>query len=94
MSEQINPTQSEIKKTVREFIEENFLAFSGQEAFEDADSFMERGIIESTGVLELLEFIEDRFKIKVEDEEIIPDNLDTHNDVTCYIRKNISVARK
>ena len=57
-----------------DFIDESFLPSSGLDSFEDSDSFMGRGIVDSTGVLELLEFIEDSFDIKVEDEEVIPDN--------------------
>ena len=41
------------------------------------DSFLEKGIIDSTGVLELVMFLEERFGIKVKDEELVPDNLDS-----------------
>lgn len=74
-----------IQQTLRAFITENFLPQSGADSFEDSDSFMEKGIIDSTGVLELLEFIEERFSIKVEDEEVVPDNLDSLDRLTAYI---------
>ena len=67
MEYQANLRDNEVKDTIRGFIEEKFLAFSGLSSFDDSDSFMEKGIIDSTGVLELLEFIEEKFNIKVED---------------------------
>lgn len=82
----------EIKETLRKFITENFLLSAGMDTFEETDSFMDTGIIDSTGVLELLEFVEEEFKIKIEDEEIIPDNLDTLNDLTGFIYRKIENA--
>lgn len=76
---------SRIRETLRAFITENFLPQSGLDSFEDSDSFMEKGIIDSTGVLELLEFIEEKFAIKVEDEEVVPDNLDSLDKLTNFI---------
>lgn len=85
--------KGDIKQTLRTFITENFLPQSGADSFLDSDSFMEKGIIDSTGVLELLEFIEERFSIKVEDEEVVPDNLDSLDRLTAYIcRKQGYVA--
>jgi acyl carrier protein len=84
--------QMDIKKALRDFIVENFLPFAGVDSFEDDDSFMENGIIDSTGVLELLEFIEEQFNITVEDEEVIPDNLDSLNKMTSFIDGKISNA--
>ena len=82
----------DIKKTLKEFIVESFLPFAGVDSFEEDDSFMEKGIIDSTGVLELLEFIEEQFNITVEDEEVIPDNLDSLNKMTSFIGRKVSDA--
>jgi acyl carrier protein len=76
----------EIKTTLRDFITETFLPSSGLDAFADTDSFMEKGIIDSTGVLELLEFIEETFSIQVEDEEVIPDYLDSLTRLAAFIQ--------
>jgi acyl carrier protein len=76
-----------IREILREFITSKFLPSAGKENFDDDDSFMDRGLIDSTGVLELLEFIEDQFNISVEDEEIIPDNLDSISQLTTFIHK-------
>jgi len=77
----------EIKASLREFIELNYLPSAGVDRFEDDDSFMEKGIIDSTGILELLEFLESTFDIVVEDEEVVPDNLDTLNCMAVYVKE-------
>ena len=72
-----------IKKKLRNFIKSNY---SINTDFEDNDSFFEKGIIDSTGVLELISFLENKFKIKVEDEELIPENLDSIKNLTKFIK--------
>ena len=86
------PTEAKIKQIMKEFIQESFLPASGLDDFEDTDSFMEKGIIDSTGVLELLEFIEERFQITVEDEEVIPKNLDSLNNLTSFVTGKLTHA--
>ena len=71
---------------------DNFMASSGLDAFDEADSFMEKAIIDSTGILELIGFIEESFDIKVEDEEIVPDNLDSLRNVVHYIQRKLRNA--
>lgn len=82
--------QDDIKANLREFITENFLAFAEDKTFADTDSFMEKGIINSTGVLELLQYLEETFEIAVEDDEVIPENLDTLNNLSAFIEKKSS----
>ena len=84
--------QADVKAVLKEYITESFLPSSGLDAFEENDSFMEKGIIDSTGILELLEFIEERFDIQVEDEEVVPDNLDSLIKLDSYINKKLSHA--
>ncbi len=66
----------EIKEKVKTFIRESFL-FDSTAQIEDGDSLLEKGIIDSTGVLELILYLEEEFGVKIEDEEIIPENLDS-----------------
>ena len=89
-----NTSQNNIKFALREYITGSFLPSAGLDTFNDDDSFMEKGIIDSTGVLELLEFVEERFNIRVEDEEVIPDNLDSLNKLTSFINRKIEHASK
>ena len=72
------------KETIRGFIISNFLEGGQSAAFADDDSFLEEGIIDSVGVLELVAFIEETFDFRVEDEEIIPENLDSVNRIVIY----------
>jgi acyl carrier protein len=57
------------------------------DSFEDDDSFLEKGILDSTGVLEVVGHIEKEFEIQVEADEIIPDNLDSINKITAFIER-------
>jgi len=74
-----------LKDKLRLFILENFLFTDDQGELNDEDSFMDQGIIDSTAILELIFFIEEEFSIKVEDEEMIPDNLDSINKAVRFI---------
>lgn len=74
------------KKKIRTFIVENFL-FGNADGLEDDTSFLEEGIIDSTGVLELVTFLEEAFNIKVDDEELTPENLDSINHVTAFLER-------
>ena len=60
---------------------------SSDRTFNDEDSFLEKEIIDSTGVLELVSFVEERFGIEVGDEELIPDNFDSINKLGEYVRR-------
>jgi acyl carrier protein len=80
---------SDRKKQIREFIIENFL-FGNANGLKDETSFLEEGIIDSTGVLELVTFLEEKFEIQVADEELIPENLDSINNVSAYLERKIA----
>ena len=76
----------DIKGKIREFIVEKFLMGADSDLLKDNDSFLEQGIIDSTGVLELVDFIQDAFSIKVEDQELVPDNLDSLSKLEVFIQ--------
>ena len=71
---------------VRRFIVENFL-FGRSEGFTDEQSFLDSGIIDSTGILELVAFLEETYGLQVNDEELIPDNLDSINKISGFLQK-------
>lgn len=73
---------------VRDFIVENFL-YGQDDNFSDDISFLEKGIIDSTGVLELVTFVEDKYGIVVQDQELVPDNFDSLNKLSSFILKKI-----
>ena len=79
---------SETREQIREFIVENFL-FGSDDGLTDEVSFLDEGIIDSTGILELVSFLEETFNIAVEDEELIPENLDSIKNVVAYLEKKM-----
>jgi len=81
---------SDNKSKIRAFIIENFL-FGNDDGLQDETSFLEEGIIDSTGVLELVNFIEEEFDITVDDEELIPENLDSINNAAEYLERKINI---
>ncbi len=81
---------TEITTTIHSFILENFLFGDSGNGLKDTDSFLENGIIDSTGVLELVSFLEEKFGIEVDDEELIPENLDSIVNVVSYLEKKLN----
>jgi acyl carrier protein len=71
---------------LRAFIAENFYLPPGQ-ALEDTTSFLEHGIIDSTGVLEIVSFVESEFGITVSDHELVPSNFDSLAALSAFIRR-------
>jgi acyl carrier protein len=76
---------SDPRTKIRSFIIENFL-FGNDDGLQDDTSFLENGIIDSTGILELITYLEEEFSIKVNDEELIPENLDSISNVVAYLK--------
>lgn len=70
---------------IRKFIFDNFLFDADEGALANDDSFLDKGIIDSTGVLELVEWLEEAFSITVDDEELLPENLDSVNQLAAFI---------
>ena len=82
-----------VMQVTRGFIIDNFL-FEEDYTFKADTSFLENGIIDSTGILELVAFLEEKFSITVRDEEMIPENLDSLGNVADFVeRKMISEYR-
>ena len=75
---------SQVQNKIRTFIIDNYL-FGDDEGLEDNTSFLDEGIVDSTGILELIEFISEQFSIHVEDDELVPENLDSIDNVTAFI---------
>ena len=83
-----------IEAKVRQYVLDKLL-FGRTEVVVDGDtSFLESGIIDSTGVLELVAFLEEEFHVKVEDEDLIPANLDSVNAVTRFVERKSAVPAK
>lgn len=78
-----------IASEIRAFIVSNFLFGQADRALSDEESFLENGVIDSTGVLELVAFLEQRFEISVADRELLPENLDSVNNAARFVRRKI-----
>ena len=77
------------EQTIRNYILENYLFTDDQSALDSGDSFMEKGVVDSTAILEIIYFLEDEFDISIKDEEMVPENLDSVNNIVSFInRKN------
>jgi acyl carrier protein len=79
------------KEKIRAFMIENFL-FGEETDLKDDTSFLEEGIIDSTGVLELIEYLEEEFDIQIDDEDLIPENLDSLNNLEQFIAKLLKTS--
>lgn len=80
-----------VESRVRNYILENYLFTDDQAMLGSDDSFLQKNILDSTGMLEVIYFLEDEFGIKVMDEEMIPENLDSVNRIVAFLaRKDVA----
>ncbi len=75
-------------EAIRQFVQDNFL-FGQEITFSDEESFLEQGLIDSTGVLELIAFLGERFSIAVTDEELVPENLDSISNLVRFVESKL-----
>ncbi len=75
---------------IREFIFENFLFDSDGKELDNDASFLETGIIDSTGMLELVSWVQETYGFEIEDTELVPDNLDSVNRLAMFIGKKLN----
>lgn len=76
-----------VESQVRAYVVDHFLFGQGGDALGSEDSFLEKGLIDSTGVLEVVMFLEERFGIKVQDEELVPENLDSVGRIARFVER-------
>ena len=76
----------ELKSQIRGFIVENFLYGEDNENLTDEDSFLEFGLIDSTGVLELVAFVETQLGVAIKDAEMVPENLDSVDAIATFVQ--------
>ncbi|MBL8219329.1 MAG: acyl carrier protein [Bryobacterales bacterium] len=81
-----------IADELRRFISDNYLYGQAGFCLSEDTSFLESAILDSTGILELIGFIQNRFNIRLEDDEIIPDNLDSIRRLTCFLEQKLEAA--
>lgn len=77
----------ETRNQIRTFIIDNFMLGKESDDFTDKVSLLDIGIIDSTGILELVEFVEEKYEISIEDHELVPENLDSVINLVNFIKK-------
>ena len=82
--------QVDVRSDIREFIVDNFLFREDRESVSDTESLLENGLMDSTGVLELVAFLESDIGIEIQDNEIVPENFDSIENISNYANAKLS----
>ena len=82
----------DLRQRIQKFILENYLFSTDPTALGYDDSLLGRGIVDSTGMLEIIMFVEEQLGVTVKDEEMIPDNLDSVNRIAAFVESRRKVA--
>jgi acyl carrier protein len=75
-----------VERDLRRFLQENFPLAGDASKLAPGDSLLDAGVIDSTGVLELIDFLERRYEIRVADDELLPENLDSVGNILRFLR--------
>jgi acyl carrier protein len=76
-----------VESKIRSFILDNFIFSDEEDALKNDESFLDNGILDSTGILEVIFFLDEEFSIKVNDDELIPENLDSVDRIAAFIKR-------
>ena len=82
----------QIEQEVRQFVIENFIFESDNRGFSNDDSFFDTGLLDSMGVLTLVEFVKEKYGISIEDDELLPENWDSVNRIATFVQARLSPA--
>ncbi|GBE43731.1 MAG TPA: acyl carrier protein [Rhizobiales bacterium] len=82
--------QGDVEASIRDFIVDNFLFRDDRDSLSDTESLLEGGLIDSTGVLELVAFLETEVGIEIADAEIVPENLDSIRSIATYAKTKLA----
>jgi len=89
MTKTLKASLQTVRPEVRQFVVSNFLFGERPASFSDDDSFLDTGIIDSTGVMELVAFLEEQFAIKISDQDLLPENLDSVSLVAQFVCRKL-----
>lgn len=76
-----------IEQQIKDYISKNLLFSDDGFPYSDEASFLQESIVDSVGIMELVAFVEDTYKIPVKDEEIVPENFDSVSRLSAYVRR-------
>jgi len=83
-------TNQTVIQEVKSFILDNILIGSYEDSLRPQDSFLQKGILDSTGVLELVQFLEEHFGFTFSDQEITPENLDSLQSISTFVLRKLA----
>ena len=78
-----------IEHEIRSFIVENYL-LAKEDSLSNNDSFLEKGIFDSTGILELVSFVEHKYNLELEPDELVPENLDSIASLAQFLQRKLT----
>ena len=81
-----------VEEMIRTYIAENILFSDKGYPHSDEVSFLEEGIVDSMGIMELVAFVDESFNVTVEDEELVPDNFDSVSNLAAHVRSKRASA--
>ena len=87
-----NYNEKDIVDIISQFILDNFILGDQKENIDENISLYEKRIVDSTGVLEIVDFLEETFGIKIKDDELVPDNLDSIKKMSKFVQRKIDNA--
>ena len=76
-----------MEQRIREFLAANFFLGDNPSQLNGSSSLIEAGVIDSTGVLELVGFLEEDFHIRIDDEDLVPENLDSVDNIVQFVER-------
>jgi acyl carrier protein len=77
---------------VRQFIVDNFLFGEGEQNLSNEDSFLEKGIVDSMGILTLVSFVQGKYGFEVPDQDLVPGNWDSVALISAYVQSKVGVG--
>lgn len=82
----------QIEQEVRRFVVDNFLFGEGEQNLSNDDSFLEKGIVDSMGILTLVSFVQEKYGFEVPDQDLVPENWDSIALISAYVQSRVGVA--
>lgn len=81
-----------IEREVRQFVIDNFVLTAGNGEFSSTDSFLETGLLDSMGILNLVEFVREKYSIAIADEELVPEHWDSVHQVVGFVQNKLTAS--
>lgn len=89
MEQQMECASQHIEQDIREFVIDSFIFGSGHDDLSNDDSFLEKGLVDSLGILSLVTFVQDKYSISVENEELVTDNWDSVSRIATFVQRKL-----